>query len=711
MKAENFMGEVYHAVFTDRAIDYHKRMRFLTVCLLAVLPCTAQQNFYPFAVDQDRLSGAPDFSFLNQPITAKDRVVVRNDRFVRAADGSPVRFFGVNFAFGASFPEPQDAVRVAKRLRRLGVNLVRLHHMDTLPDSTPETARSTLTTGPYPTLNPVSVSRLRGFLDALKAEGIYADLNLHVGYTFRCNVDQVPSFPDGAPLPNQSKPLHIFYPRMVDLQLKYAHDLIAALKLKGDPVLAMVEIDNETSLLQAWGSRLLDKAILGEYRAEWLRQWREFRKSGTDAPLEGDEYISFMADRDRNYLRRMRDAIRAVTDSQVPIAGTQMGYGGMLNLETHTDLDYQDNHFYIDHYNFPHTSWDSYDRRIRDTSAVGTGMSSIVNMAVSREAGRPYTVSEFNQPYPNRQAAELDPVLAAFGAFQGWDSIMHFAYSHGRSWDNAAPSSFDINGDWTKWPNVGQSAWLFRSGAISPGKSPLEIPVSREMRMQFTRERKLNAFNAFLAANGVDPALAFVHPIGIRMAEKPLEKQAAPAAPYTSDTGELVYDKAGRTYIIRSAKAAGAVGYFRKAEAGAIDVELVANDHGFATILLTALDNRPLAQSRRMLLSTPGYTLGAGQKLAPYADTQDWWTFPPEPGSSKPSADRSAKSPIMMERVESYITLRTLTKRLTVYPLDGAGRRLAALALKDVVPGGGAFRIHLQADGQALAPWYEIVTE
>src|ERR1035437_8883901 len=82
------------------------------------------------------------------------------------------------------------------------------------------------------------------------------------------------------------------------------------------------------------------------------------------------------------------------------------------------------------------------------------------------------------------------------------------------------------------------------------------------------------------------------------------------------DTGHLVYDKAVRTYIIRAAKAAGAVGYFRKAETGAMDVELVANDHGFATILLTALDNRPLAQSRRMLLSTPGYTLGTGQKLA-----------------------------------------------------------------------------------------------
>ena len=102
------------------AISYYGDMRFLAVCLLAVLPCAAQQSLYPFVVDQDRLSGAPDFSFLNQPITPKDRVMVRNDKFVRAADGSPVRFFGVNLALGASFPEPQDAARIAKRLRRLG---------------------------------------------------------------------------------------------------------------------------------------------------------------------------------------------------------------------------------------------------------------------------------------------------------------------------------------------------------------------------------------------------------------------------------------------------------------------------------------------------------------------------------------------------------------------------------------------------------------
>jgi len=288
---------------------------------------------------------------------------------------------------------------------------------------------------------------------------------------------------------------------------------------------------------------------------------------------------------------------------------------------------------------------------------------------------------------------------------------MHFAYSHGRGWDNATPASFDINGDWTKWPNLGQSAWLFRSGAIAAGKSPVEIAVSKETRLQFTRERKLNGYQQFLGANGIDPALAFVHPIGLRVAEKPILKTEAPVSPYRSDTGELVYDKAGRTYVIRAAKAAAAVGYFAKVEAGAMDVELVANDHGFAAVVLTALDDRPLTQSRRMLLSIPGYTMGSGQKLGLYPGTKDWWTFSAEPGSSKPSLDRSAKSPVLMERLESYVTLRTSAKSLYVYPLDGAGSRLEALPSQDVVRCAGGFRVHLQGAGQMFAPWYEWVAQ
>jgi hypothetical protein len=36
---------------------------------------------------------------------------------------------------------------------------------------------------------------------------------------------------------------------------------------------------------------------------------------------------------------------------------------------------------------------------------------------------------------------------------------------------------------------------------------------------------------------------------------------------------------------------------------------------------------------------------------------------------------------------------------------------MAALGTKDVVRHDGAYRIHLQGEGHAWAPWYEIVTE
>jgi len=82
-------------------------MRFLTVCLLEALPCAAQQGFYPFAVDQDRLSGAPDFSFLNQPITAKDRVVVREDKRIAGA--------GNGFGSGVSCLEQRRRRRTGRQ--------------------------------------------------------------------------------------------------------------------------------------------------------------------------------------------------------------------------------------------------------------------------------------------------------------------------------------------------------------------------------------------------------------------------------------------------------------------------------------------------------------------------------------------------------------------------------------------------------------------
>ena len=103
--------------------------------LLAALasPGQSQSSYYPVAIDQDRLAGPADFSFLNRPLTAADRLFARAGGFYRAgpdlqpdtsADGR-VRLFGINLAFDANFPQTADAARVARRLRKLGSSPLR----------------------------------------------------------------------------------------------------------------------------------------------------------------------------------------------------------------------------------------------------------------------------------------------------------------------------------------------------------------------------------------------------------------------------------------------------------------------------------------------------------------------------------------------------------------------------------------------------------
>ena len=301
---------------------------------------------------------------------------------------------------------------------------------------------------------------------------------------------------------------------------------------------------------------------------------------------------------------------------------------------------------------------------------------------------------------------------------------MHFAYAHGADWSTNVPNGFNLNGDWSKDVLLGQAAWLFRSGAISAGKTPLAVPVSSDLRLRALREKQNgNVAKLLTEVTGFDPANVFVHPVKlVRNGTAAAIQTPKPTAPYRSDTGELTYDPDAKLYLIHAPQAAGVFGYpgNRAVAAGPLEVQLAAGARGYATILLTSLDGRALAESLHMLLSTPGYTTRtvAGsnpprpQKIVNYPGTTNQWTLEPDPGSSKPSGDLNrGEGPVWMERVESSVRLTTRAKNLTVYPLSETGSRLKPLTGDDVRIEKGGFRIHLQADGQALSPWFELLCD
>ncbi|HEX2491587.1 MAG TPA: hypothetical protein VHR27_19415, partial [Blastocatellia bacterium] len=440
-----------------------------------------------------------------------------------------------------------------------------------------------------------------------------------------------------------------------------------------------------------------------------------------------DDYLLFLVDRDRSYLREMLGAIREKLPALTPVTGTQMGFGGLMTLDTHAEMDYLDDHYYVDHYGFPNTAWDGRDWYVRNQSHVGGGLWALQEVAIKREAGRPYTISEFNQNWPNSYAAEHDPVVAAVAALQDWDGLMHFAFAHSRDWDAGVPRTFDLNGDWTKWVSFGQAAWLYRSGALDTANRSVELPLSAGFRLRALREKRNWEVRNFLnSALGYNPALALVHQVRLVRDDQRTVPDAAkerPPQPLMADTGEFSYDQPNRRFLIHAAKAAGVLGFFnnQKVTAGAMDVELGPQSRGFAAILLTALDDQPLQDSKRMLLTTPGNTFRAQpgasparpQQLVNYPNRGDWWTLEGEPGfPNKPSGNLfGGNTPVWMERIESFVTLRTNARQVTVHPLDGAGRRLAELAAEDVERVDGGFRIHLQSSEGNAAFWYEVVTD
>ena len=265
---------------------------FTLLCMagwLQVSFANPNNNWVPFPARWGPMGGAVDQSALNSPITHADTLAVVGRHFMKmgpdGVSGTPddtrVRLFGINLGRDACFPPVNKAAEVARTLRSLGFNAVRLHQMDAAPTDDENVYQSILTQGPYPSLHSGAVERLRHFLTELKAQGIYVNLNLMVGYVFRPEIDGVPAVDARGTAPGYGSPVHVFFPRMVALQADYARQLISSLKLGGDAALAQVEIINESSLAAGWlhwDRTYWNQQIYGTYAEELDRQWQTWIK-------------------------------------------------------------------------------------------------------------------------------------------------------------------------------------------------------------------------------------------------------------------------------------------------------------------------------------------------------------------------------------------------------------------------------------------------
>jgi hypothetical protein len=253
-----------------RALLFAGAILFLTCHSQAGLPPPPTDlHEWSMAETPDDPGEASAADWIDAPAARLGPVVVRDGHFFTGPQR--LKLWGVNLAFGANFPTHAEADRLAVRFRRFGINAVRFHHMDNQPFPTGIFADASLTT-----LSPEALDRLDYFISVLKAQGVYADLNLHVSRNYR-HYHGV----DGKDGPAVDKIVDLFDPVLIDAQKQYARDLLTHVNAYThnayavEPGVAIVEINNENSLFM-WGAPATIASLPEPYAAELKRQWNRW---------------------------------------------------------------------------------------------------------------------------------------------------------------------------------------------------------------------------------------------------------------------------------------------------------------------------------------------------------------------------------------------------------------------------------------------------
>lgn len=710
----------------------------LALLFFQAAPLTAAEpsDAWPaFPVEWRATAPSPaDVSFLLQaPAGRKGFIRAKGGHLVQP-DGRRFRIWGINATGKAALPAQSAAPLIAAQLAGRGINCVRFHFLDkvgTLIATDRDDTRA---------LDPQALDRLDCFVAELKKRGIYSDLNLNVYRAYKPG--------DGVREHEQlgiGKGATYFDERLIELQREYARQLLTHINAytrvayRDEPAVAVVEFVNENSLVESWvQNRLVGKqttkasgtwhdippsyaeALTKKFNAwlsshasaETLARWRQEAGVAADAPLprlRKEEFAKAAKDRfqaeavfymeiERNYFRDMAKFLRAELGvKSLLIGNSDHDHGGSRYplLASLAQLDIVDGHIYWQHPNYltdPKTG-----RRagftVGNTPMVDEPLrSSVVQLSRSAVAGKPYTVSEANHPFPNECACEGVPILAAYAALQDWDGIFWYTLAHEdvTTMQDAALSFFDFAKDPVKMSQLAAGALLFLRGDVRPARRVVGRSYSRD---QVIESLRLGWSEAPYFTPGFPRALPLQHAVRITSFDGPPTAafKPVPAGSIESDTRELTWragEKRSGLVIVDTPRSQALIGHVAQPDAKTKHLRAEIQTP-FCALTLGALDNKPVSAAGRLLLTATARVANSGMT----------WN------AKHTSLEKWGAAPVRIEPVAGKIVLTALAsaREVVAQPLDGVGQPLGQpIALARVADG---WSLDL---GQPATTWFVI---
>ncbi len=623
-------------------------------------------KFIPFPFYHDDMPIDLSFVFENEKPAGKHGFLkAKGDQFV-FEDGTVGRFWGTNFNGGANFPEFQYSEKVAKRLAKTGVNMVRFHQLDA-EWNTPNIfqfakgKRCSFTTE----FDVESMKRLDYLIYSLKQEGIYCYMDMFTYRKFKSG--------DGVEnailLGDAAKPYSSYNRRMIELQKKLAYDLwthvnpYTGLAYKDDPVFVMGEVVNESDLFNLGeNQRIIIEPYVSEFK-ELFKDWvleKNISYDVTNCDInnpDDDTLIQFKIHLQEKYYIEMISFLREI-GVKIPFTGTNW-CSTPANIKTQTVTDFVDGHMY-----FYDWRWREFEKNCENKAITQFKNSYLAGTACTRIYEMPFFLSEWDMPWPNEFRGESPLYTAAISALQNWSGCTIHTYSYSANLEN-----MKILGKEFSSSKVGNTP--YREGIFSTWNDPAKYGLFYHAAL-ITRRGDVSAADNKTAVVAEDMTkwdedayLAYteVSQIATSFDEKTHdgitrinnEKRDGSETEVISDNGQ-VYRNWKKNYgVIDTPKTKCAYGFLGKNEAIQMNGLKVDGKTDYSVIAISSLTDDDIKNSDNMLLTAVGHAKNTDSKF----EGEQMLDY--------------GKPPVLIEVTRADIEIETSVDTLVVWAVNAEG--------------------------------------
>lgn len=619
------------------------------------------KTFFPYPFFHDDVPIDISFIFEDEKPAGKHGFLKVNGRNFVFEDGTVAKFWGTNFNGAGCFPEHDYAKKLARRLAKLGINLVRFHQLDAewhTPNIFRFTKGKRVTDA---TLDPESMERLDYLIYCLKNEGIYVYLDMITYRKFRSDegVDNAHKLSDSA------KPYMVFSRKLIELQKEFCRDIwghenpFTKLKYCDDPAIVLTEITNECELFSKF--KLKDdyiepyKTEFNGYFNEWLNKNNIDRRAEDINPLDNTDrdLLEFKVELQKKYYDEMLECMRGA-GVKIPIAGTNWD-ATPDNYRTQLGCDFLDAHTY-----FYDWRWNEFEKRCFNMGVTDRRSSYMAQSGYITRLDRPTYISEWDMPWPNEKRGESVLYSAAVGAFQGWSGFAIHTYSYSTKLENMKILGQEVTGakigdvpyrqgvfcawnDPAKFGLFYHAALITRRGDVREGLETYGVDVP-----------DFCAWDRTAVATNIEK-YKFVTSFGQADGLKPLPAENEEDSFVRSDTGELYRDWNKHFGIIDSPKTKCAYGMLGRNGELKLNGVKIKCDTDYAVIAMSSLTDSPITESNNILLTTVGRAENTDSKF-----------------SEELMLD-IGKPPVVVENIEAEIEIETNQSGMMIWAISAEG--------------------------------------